>query len=59
MTRMMMTVLVIAAALAGGAMREAAAQDAAPDAKGKVCRMEKQCRWENFKKICVNVKVCR
>jgi hypothetical protein len=30
-----------------------------PDAKGKVCRMEQQCRWENFKKICTWVKVCR
>ncbi|MGA7804232.1 hypothetical protein [Bradyrhizobium sp.] len=27
--------------------------------KGKVCRMEQQCHWENFKKICVYVKVCR
>jgi len=23
------------------------------------CRMEKQCRWVNFKKICTYVKVCR
>jgi hypothetical protein len=22
------------------------------------CRMEKQCRWKNFKKYCVWVKVC-
>jgi hypothetical protein len=29
------------------------------DTKGKVCRMEKQCRWENFKKICTYIKVCR
>lgn len=29
-----------------------------PD-KGKNCRMEQQCHWENFKKICVWVKVCR
>lgn len=29
------------------------------DTKGKVCRMEQQCRWENFKKICTWVKVCR
>ncbi len=27
--------------------------------KGKVCRTEQQCHWENFKKICVYVKVCR
>jgi hypothetical protein len=31
----------------------------APDTKGKVCRMEQQCHWENFKKICTWVKVCR
>ena len=31
----------------------------AQDAKGKNCRMEQQCHWENFKKICVWVKVCR
>lgn len=30
-----------------------------PDTKGKVCRMEQQCHWENFKKICTYVKVCR
>jgi hypothetical protein len=29
------------------------------DEKGKTCRMEQQCRWENFKKICTWVKVCR
>jgi hypothetical protein len=28
-------------------------------ANGKTCRMEQQCRWENFKKICTWVKVCR
>ncbi|HTO62290.1 MAG TPA: hypothetical protein VMM15_13655 [Bradyrhizobium sp.] len=27
--------------------------------KGKTCRMEQQCHWENFKKVCVYVKVCR
>jgi len=31
----------------------------AQDAKGKNCRMEQQCHWENFRKICVYVKVCR
>jgi len=30
----------------------------AQDVKGKNCRMEQQCHWENFKKICVRVKVC-
>ena len=32
---------------------------AAQDAKGKDCRMEQQCHWKDFKKICVWVKVCR
>ncbi len=31
----------------------------AQEEKGKNCRMEQQCHWENFKKICVWVKVCR
>ena len=29
------------------------------DPKGKTCTMEQQCHWENFKKICTWVKVCR
>ena len=32
---------------------------AAEEGKGKTCRMEQQCHWENFKKVCVWVKVCR
>lgn len=32
---------------------------AAQDTKGKDCRMEQQCHWKDFKKICVWVKVCR
>ena len=31
----------------------------AEEVKAKTCRMEQQCRWENFKKICIYVKVCR
>jgi hypothetical protein len=31
----------------------------AQDTKGKDCRMEQQCHWKDFKKICVWVKVCR
>ena len=27
--------------------------------KGKVCHLEQQCRWENFQKHCIWVKVCR
>jgi hypothetical protein len=26
---------------------------------GQNCRMEQQCHWQNFKKVCVYVKVCR
>ena len=36
-------------------MRQASSQDE----KGRVCRTEQQCHWENFKKVCVYVKVCR
>jgi hypothetical protein len=36
------------------------AGNAAPqESKGKTCRMEQQCHWENFKKVCTYVKVCR
>ena len=31
----------------------------AQGAKGQNCRLEQQCHWENFKKVCVYVKVCR
>jgi hypothetical protein len=31
----------------------------AEEAKAKTCRMEQQCRWVNYKKICTYVKVCR
>jgi len=39
--------------------RIAAAQATDQDTKGKDCRMEQQCHWKDFKKICVYVKVCR
>jgi hypothetical protein len=42
-----------------GTIASAATPAANQEAKGKTCRMEQQCRWENFKKICVYVKVCR
>jgi len=45
----------ILALVAAGLSTDAVAQDA----KGKNCRMEQQCHWQNFKKICVWVKVCR
>jgi hypothetical protein len=31
----------------------------AQESKGKNCRMEQQCHWENFKKVCTWVQVCR
>ena len=54
--------LILCAALLGLALiaapQIAAAQQPAPT-KGKDCRMEQQCHWKDFKKICVWVKVCR
>jgi hypothetical protein len=31
----------------------------AQQAQSQSCHMEQQCHWENFKKVCVYVKVCR
>jgi len=53
--RAAIAVIFVVLASSGMPVRGAQAQDG----KGKVCRMEQQCRWENFKKICVYVKVCR
>ena len=54
------TIAAIAALLAILAPSLTPALAASPqDEKGKTCRMEQQCRWENFKKICTYVKVCR
>jgi hypothetical protein len=55
MTRCL-SAFIMLAVLAGGA---AAEEQTRGDAKGKVCRMEQQCHWENFKKICTWVKICR
>lgn len=41
------------------APQQAAAQQMAQETKGKDCRMEQQCHWKDFKKICVWVRVCR
>jgi hypothetical protein len=48
-------VIFVMLASSGTPAREASSQDE----KGKVCRTEQQCHWENFKKVCVYVKVCR
>jgi hypothetical protein len=52
MTRFSLAIVAAVLAISG-------AQAETPDSKGKVCRMEQQCHWENFKKICTFVKVCR
>ena len=53
--------LIVCCGLVGllAAPQLAAAAPAAPSDKGKDCRMEQQCHWKDFKKICVWVKVCR
>jgi hypothetical protein len=48
-------IFIVFAALGG----LASAEDAKGDTKGKVCHKEQQCNWENFKKICTWVTVCR
>jgi hypothetical protein len=49
----------LAAALALLGIVAAPTVAAAQEPKGKTCRMEQQCHWENFKKVCIYVKVCR
>ena len=55
LTSIVVTTLILASP--SSAMTASAAPP--KDEKGKVCRVEQQCHWENFKKICVYVKVCR
>jgi hypothetical protein len=50
---------VVISALAVGFSVEQAMAASGAEAKGKTCTMEQQCRFENFKKICTWVKVCR
>jgi hypothetical protein len=54
-----LTALAISGLVLGLGVSLMPAPAAAQEAKAKTCRMEQQCRWENFKKICVYVKVCR
>jgi hypothetical protein len=51
--------LVLSMLLITMSQSSAATPAVSPEAKGKSCRMEQQCHWENFKKICVYVRVCR
>jgi hypothetical protein len=53
------SLLAIAAATLACGLVLIPATAALAEAKGKTCHMEQQCHWENFKKICVWVKVCR
>jgi hypothetical protein len=53
------SIIVLAIALVAGLARTPALAAFDGTTKGKTCRMEQQCRWENFKKICTWVKVCR
>ena len=58
MERMMRRVMLLPCAiLAVIAIQSAPAL--AQQAQGQNCHMEQQCHWENFKKVCVYVKVCR
>jgi len=57
MRRTHLTISLILASLILSVM--AGAAPAQSDSKGGNCRMEQQCHWKDFKKICVWVKVCR
>jgi hypothetical protein len=62
MTRLSLAIVgVILACVSGANAQTAAGKNAqtSDTTNGKVCRMEQQCHWENFKKICTWVKVCR
>ncbi len=50
----MKTLLALGLIVAVGAAAFGATASAEPR-----CRMEKQCRWVNFKKVCTYVRVCR
>ena len=56
-------VLLVVALLTVGVIFQAFALESAtaagPAAKGQNCRLEKQCRWVNFRQICTYVRVCR
>ena len=56
-------VLLVVAPLIVGVIFQAFAVEpvtaAGAAAKGQNCRLEKQCRWVNFKQICYYVRVCR
>jgi hypothetical protein len=51
--------LLITGGLIAALLSHMPANAQAQQTRGKNCHMEQQCHWENFKKVCVNVKVCR
>lgn len=53
MTRFRLLALVAAALATGQVLLGSAVPLAA-----KECRLEQQCKWKNFKKVCVWVRVC-
>jgi hypothetical protein len=57
--QMQRLVAIAVIAIVAGALGFSPARSAPPEEKGKICRVEQQCHWENFKKVCVYVKVCR
>jgi hypothetical protein len=55
-----LTLVLAAGMLVAGLAAGPAIADPEPSApKGQNCRMEQQCKWVNFKKVCTWVKVCR
>ena len=54
-----LTLAALAAIALGSASAPMPANAGQQDEKGKTCRIEQQCHWENFKKVCTYVKVCR
>jgi hypothetical protein len=50
---------IVSAAVLAFAFGVTLAAAAPREPQGKSCHMEQQCHWENFKKVCVWVKVCR
>jgi hypothetical protein len=50
-----LSALMVLATFTGGAW----AEEKPRDVKGQVCHKEQQCHWDNFKKICTWVTVCR
>jgi hypothetical protein len=52
-----LSALIVFATLADGAWAEEKPRDA--KAPAPTCHKEQQCHWENFKKVCTWVTVCR